>query len=140
MKLKDLLKITNNLISSFPLDAEVWLDDEQVMVVVNGERKLYDVEDVLEHFDNDAQIDWAGISKVKAWEKAGKKRIYFHCVGVPESAHARGKVFLELVGDKWVPNMRYQLMQKFADQLNQNNLYDPKMVEEKYKQFLQEVQ
>jgi len=136
MQLKKMHKVVNALLSYFPPDAEVWLDDENIMVVVDGKKHLYDPDDVLE-LTHDSQINWEGISKVKAWTKAGKKRIYFKCVGVPEGAHRNGKVFLELINGEWVPNMRYKLMVEFANQLNDAHIFDPQEVENKYKEFLE---
>jgi len=136
MQLKKLYKIAESLLAHFPPDAEVWLDDENVMVVVNDEKHMYFPDDVLS-METDSQINWDGISKVRAWTKAGKKRIYFKCVGVPEGAHRSGKVFLELINGEWIPNMRYRLMVEFARQLNDAHIFDPQEVEDKYKEFLE---
>jgi len=81
-------------------------------------------------------IVWDGISRVRAWEGAGKKRLYFTVVGVSDSLHKRGKVFLELVMGKWIPNMKYGLMVNFANQLNELELDDAEIVQELYHQYL----
>jgi len=81
-------------------------------------------------------IVWDGISRVRVWEGAGKKRLYFTVVGVSDSLHKRGKVFLELVMGKWIPNMKYSLMVSFANQLNELELDDAEMVQELYHQYL----
>jgi len=135
MKLGNLLKIAENLLKHYPPDAEVWLDDENVMVAYNGERQRFDPYDVLE-MESDAQIVWDGISAVRAWVKGKKERIYFRCVGVPESAHRNGKVFLEKIHGQWAPNMRYQLMVDFANQLNEARLLDAEEVQAKYEEYI----
>ncbi len=136
MELKKLYQIADALLKHYPPDAEVWLDDENVMVAVNGKREHFDPDDVL-MMENDAQIVWDGISAVRAWNKAGKQRIYFRCVGVPESAHRSGKVFLELVNGSWMPNMRYQLMVSLANQLDEAGLFSAEEVEDKYRDFVE---
>ena len=140
MLLKNLLKIANELIKKYPPDAEVWLDDENVMVLSDGERIRYDPEDLLLEGlgGSDAQINWDGISAVRAWNKGKKQRVYFRAVGVPDSAHKQGKVFLEMVNGYWMPNMRYQLMQSLANQLNDAKIFSAEEVEEKYREYIEE--
>jgi hypothetical protein len=82
-------------------------------------------------------IVWDGISRIRAWEGAGKKRIYFNVIGVSDSLHKRGKVFLELVMGRWVPNMKYNLMVNFANQLNELEIEDAEFVQELYQQYLE---
>ena len=81
-------------------------------------------------------IVWDGLSRVRAWEGAGKRRLYFTVVGVSDSLHKRGKVFLELIMGKWVPNMKYSLMVNFANQLNELEIDDAELVQELYHQYL----
>jgi len=82
-------------------------------------------------------IVWDGLSRVRAWEGSGKKRLYFNVVGVSDSLHKRGKVFLELVMGKWIPNMKYNLMVNFANQLNELEIDDAEIVQELYQQYLE---
>lgn len=136
MILKQMYKIIEKLLKIYPPDAEVWLDDENVMVLnSNGEKKRFDPDEVL-MLENDAQINWDGISKVRAWNKAGKERLYFNCVGIPEGMHRSGKVFIELVNGSWMPNMKYQLMVSLANQLDSAGIFNAEDVEDKYKEFL----
>ena len=136
MTLKKMYQVVNSLLKKYPPDTEVWLDDENVMVVANGKREHFNPDDVL-MMENDAQIVWDGISAVRAWNKAGKQRIYFRCVGVPEGAHRSGKVFLELVNGSWMPNMRYQLMVSLASQLDEAGLFSAEEVADKYRDFVE---
>ena len=106
------------------------------MIVNNGEKTYYSPEEIL-NLKSEAEINWDGISKVRAWNKGGKKRVYFQCVGIPENAHRSGKVFIELINGEWMPNMRYKLMTSLANQLNTLNIFSPEEVEEKYHQFLE---
>ena len=135
MTLKKMHQLVNELLKHYPPDAEVWLDDENVMIMNNGEKKHFSPDDIFE-LENDVQINWDGISKVRAWNKAGKQRVYFTCVGVPDSAHRSGKVFIELVNGSWMPNMRYQLMVSLSNQLDEAGIFDAEEVEDKYKEFL----
>lgn len=135
MYLKDLLKIAEMLLKYYPPDAEVWLDDENVMVLSNGEKKRYSTDEVMD-IKNEAEINWDGISSVRAWSKGGKQRLYFRAVGIPDGAHKSGKVFLELVNGNWMPNMKYNLMTSLAYQLNEMNLFDAEEIADKYRDFL----
>jgi len=135
MLLKDLLQIAENLLKHYPPDAQVWLDDENVMVVNKGERIRLDPDDVMS-LENDAQINWDGISAVRAWARGPKERIYFRCVGIPDSAHKQGKVFLEKISGQWVPNMRYPLMVGLAEQLNEAGVLDAEDVQAKYEDYM----
>lgn len=137
MLLRNLVKIANALINKYPPDSEVWLDDENIMVAVDGQRYNFNPDDILLNDDISHNIIWDGISAVRAWTKGGKQRVYFRAVGVPESAHRSGRVFLELVNGYWMPNMRYQLMVGLANQLNEAKLFDAEKVEEAYRDFVE---
>jgi len=139
MKLKNLLKVGEKLIKKFPPDAEIWLDDEQVMVVLGEERNSYTIDEILT--DNvevgEVNINWDGISAVRAWNKGGKQRIYFRVVGIPDGAHKSGKVFLELVNGSWMPNMRYPLMAGLAMQLDDIKMFSADDVADAYQDYLE---
>jgi len=135
MQLKQMFKIVEALLSKFPPDAEVWIDDENIAVFSEGEKHFFDPEDVFS-IENDAEINWDGISAVRAWKKGGKQRIYFKAVGIPEGAHRSGKVFLELVNGSWMPNMRYGLMVNLANQLDEAKIFDADVVAEKYQEYI----
>ena len=83
-------------------------------------------------------ITWDGISRVKAWSGGGKERIYFNVIGVSESLHKRGKIFLELVLGSWTPNMKYNLMTNFANQLNSLEIFDAEKVEDLYQSWIEQ--
>jgi len=83
-------------------------------------------------------ITWDGISRVRAWSGGGKERIYFNVIGVSESLHKRGKIFLELVLGSWVPNMKYGLMTNFANQLNSLEIFDAEKVEDLYQEWVEQ--
>ena len=87
---------------------------------------------------NANDIVWDGISRVRAWSGGGKERIYFNVIGVSESLHKRGKIFLELVLGSWVPNMKYSLMSNFANQLNSLEIFDAEKVEDLYQQWTEQ--
>ena len=83
-------------------------------------------------------IIWDGISRVRAWYGGGKERIYFNVIGVSESLHKRGKIFLELVLGSWTPNMKYALMSNFANQLNELELFDAEKVQDLYQSWTEQ--
>ena len=61
MMLKKMHQVVNELLKHYPPDAEVWLDDENVMVMNNGEKKHFAPDDIFE-LENDVQINWDGIA------------------------------------------------------------------------------
>jgi len=81
-------------------------------------------------------ISFEGISKVRAWEKGPKKRIYFEAVGVRPSLHKSGKVFVELVNGNWISNLKYPIMMQFAEELNQAGIREPEKIRELYENYL----
>ncbi len=138
MELKQLNKIVEKLLKHYPPDIEVWLDDENIMLLVEGEKIKYTIDELLNSdIQNSNNINFEGISKVRAWIKGQKQRLYFSAVGIPYSAEAKGRVFLELVDGYWMPNMKYKLMLSLANQLNENNLFDAEYIEKLYKQTLE---
>jgi len=135
MELRKLNQIAEALLKHYPPDTEVWLDDEHIMILHNGEKKNLDIDDVAS-LENESQINWDGISAVRAWSRGPKERVYFRCVGIPDSAHKAGKVFIEKVSGQWIPNMRYPLMTGLADQLNSVGLFDIEDIERKYEDYM----
>jgi hypothetical protein len=120
------------------------LQDEVVFLrvenpITGGKTITIDMGDIEQDAQENVSINFDGISAVKAWERGPKKRIYFRAVGVPESAHRSGKVFLELVNGEWMPNMRYKLMQELANQLNSAGIDEPEKVQELYERYLEEI-
>ena len=136
MELKTLNKIVEKLLKYYPPDVEVWLDDENIMVLENGVKIKYSIDELL-NLNKSVNINWDGISKVRAWIKGQKQRLYFSAVGIPYGVQAKGRVFLELVDGYWMPNMKYKLMQNLANQLNENNLFDAEYIEDLYKETLE---
>jgi hypothetical protein len=106
------------------------LDNQTREIEINIDELLNEKKEVT---PND--ITWDGISRVRAWSGGGKERIYFNVIGVSESLHKRGKIFLELVLGNWTPNMKYALMTNFANQLNNLEIFDAKRVEDLYQSW-----
>jgi len=106
------------------------LDNQTREIEVNIDELLNEKKEIT---PND--ITWDGISRVRAWSGGGKERIYFNVIGVSESLHKRGKIFLELVLGSWTPNMKYALMTNFANQLNSLEIFDAQRVEDLYQSW-----
>jgi hypothetical protein len=148
---EELNKLSSKLLKSFNSDDIVEIEGDTAVVYhenpVTGASKveidiysLVDDEDVEDNTGIDQKPDsicWDGISKVRAWSGAGKQRIYMNVVGVPASAHAKGRVFLELIHGEWVPNMKYRLMQELANSLNAVNIKDAEKVQQLYQEYIQ---
>jgi hypothetical protein len=99
-------------------------------------KSFFDKQDAQNIQDGLKIVTFEGISKVRAWEKGPKKRIYFEAVGVRPSLHKSGKVFVELVNGEWTPNLRYPIMTQFAEELNQSGIKDPEKIRELYEDYL----
>ena len=106
------------------------LDNQTREIEINIDELLNEKKEIT---PND--ITWDGISRVRAWSGGGKERIYFNVIGVSESLHKRGKIFLELVLGSWTPNMKYALMTNFANQLNSLEIFDAQRVEDLYQSW-----
>jgi len=143
MTILELLKASNKLMERFSGNEKIAFR-QNVFYIDTGKEEPEEIslEELLYQEENNGnsniQIDFDGISKVKAWEGAGKKRIYFQCVGVKPSLHQKGQVFLELVRGEWIPNLRYKLMQEFANQLNSIGIQDPEKIQELYEEYIQQ--
>ena len=121
------LEVNKNIEEDNPLGSRSVNNSKMQEVLDNTPPKEITYEDII----------WDGISRVRAWEGAGKKRLYFNVVGVSESLHKRGKVFVELVMGRWIPNMKYNLMVNFANQLNELEIEDAELVQEMYQHYLE---
>lgn len=151
MTVEELNKLSSKLLKSFNKDDIVEIEGDIAIVYhdnpVTGASKInIDIYSLIdgEEIENDDvanqkpdSICWDGISKVRAWNGAGKHRIYMNVVGVPASAHAKGRVFLELIHGEWVPNMKYKLMQEFASSLNAIGIKDAEKVQQLYQEYVQ---
>jgi len=147
MTVKELFTASEKILKSFEHDDVIEICGDVAIVYhdnpITGARKIeINLMSLVEEIDMDEESDninivWDGISKVKAWNGAGKQRVYFNAVGIPASAHAKGRVFLELIKGEWVPNMKYKLMQDLANQLNNAGIKEAEEVQRLYQEFIQ---
>jgi hypothetical protein len=145
MTIEKLYQIATVLKEKFNENYNVEIISDEVVIVSyktldNQLREIeVNIEELLANKEINANdIVWDGISRVRAWSGGGKERIYFNVIGVSESLHKRGKIFLELVLGSWVPNMKYSLMSNFANQLNSLEIFDAEKVEDLYQQWTEQ--
>ena len=151
MTINRLNEISNKLKEKFNEEYNVKiLNEDEILIYyqtidgINREIEV-NVKELLNDSFNSNCIDispndivWDGISRVRAWSGGGKERIYFNVIGVSESLHKRGKIFLELVLGSWRANMKYGLMSNFANQLNSLEIFDAEKVEELYQSWVEQ--
>jgi len=145
MTIEQLNKISERLKEKFNEQYNIRIiSDNELVVYYNSLNELreikVDVDELLSEVKDITpnDISWDGLSRVRAWNGGGKERIYFNVIGVSESLHKRGKIFLELVLGNWTPNMKYNLMTNFANQLNLLELFDGEKVEDLYQSWVEQ--
>ena len=139
MTILELFQVSNKLMEKYSGNEQVDFRNNIFYIDIGNDVIEITSEQLLEKkSNNNIQLDFGGISKVKAWEGGGKKRLYFQCVGVKPSLHQKGQVFIELIRNEWIPNLRYKLIQEFANQLNNLNITDPDKVQQLYEEYIQQ--